>query len=74
MDTLDYLISIYKKPLISFNEVCECIGIKPESGRVMRCKGTFPIPIRNRRPLMADLRDVAEFLDRESPSKSRHTS
>lgn len=67
-NTLEFLVSVYKRPRITFAEVCECIGVTTETGYVMRCKKKFPIPMSRRRPMTADLRDVAKYLDEQSTS------
>lgn len=57
------LLSIYNKPRLSFDEVCEAIGIAKQTGYNLRARGKFPVPMQGA-PLTADIRDVAEHLDR----------
>nr|WP_314859313.1 hypothetical protein [uncultured Undibacterium sp.] len=68
MSTIEHLLGIYKKPRISFKEVCDCIGIAYGTGRIWRSKGKFPVPMTARRPLSADLRDVAAYMDETRPT------
>ena len=56
------LLSIYNKPVLSLQEVCEIVGIGVNTAYVQRSNGTFPIKMAGK-PLRADIRDVATYLD-----------
>jgi len=56
------LLSIYNKPVLTLQEVCDIVGVGTNTAYVQRCNGTFPIPMTGK-PLRADIRDVAKYLD-----------
>jgi hypothetical protein len=57
------LLAVYNKPRLSIDEVCEALGISTKTGYTHRALGKFPVPMTGK-PLTADIRDVAEVLDR----------
>ncbi|MES2105745.1 MAG: helix-turn-helix domain-containing protein [Pseudomonadota bacterium] len=57
------LLAIYNKPMLGLEEVCDIMGIDVNTAYVKRSTGTFPIPMSGK-PLRADIRDVAEYMDR----------
>ncbi|MDY7547243.1 hypothetical protein RGU75_13500 [Glaciimonas sp. CA11.2] len=57
------LLSIFNKPRLTIDEVCKSIGISTATGYTHRSLGKFPVPMAGH-PLTADIRDVAEYLDR----------
>jgi len=57
------LMAIYNKPRLSFDQVCEAIGVATQTGYNMRARGDFPVKLAGK-PLTADVRDVAEALDK----------
>lgn len=57
------LLAIYDKPRLSLDETCEALGISTATGYTHRALGKFPVPMSGK-PLTADIRDVAEALDR----------
>jgi hypothetical protein len=63
MNTLFALLAIYEKPRLSLAEVCHAIGISIGTGYQQRSRGVFPVPMIGS-PLTADIRDVAEALDK----------
>jgi len=56
------LLAIYNKPRLSFDQVCEAIGVAKQTGYNLRARGEFPVPLAGN-PLTADIRDVAAHLD-----------
>ena len=56
------LLSIYNRPRIGFEQVCEAIGIAKQTGYNLRSRGAFPVKLAGY-PLTADIRDVAIYLD-----------
>ena len=56
------LLSIYNKPVLTLEQVCEVVGVCQATAYVQRSNGTFPIPMFGK-PLRADIRDVAKYLD-----------
>lgn len=56
------LLSIYNKPVLTLEQVCEVVGVGTATAYVQRSNGTFPIPMFGK-PLRADIRDVAKYLD-----------
>ena len=62
MKTEFMLLSIYNRPRIGFKEVCEAIGIAPQTGYNLRSGKRFPVKLSGN-PLTADIRDVAAHLD-----------
>lgn len=63
MNTLYMLLGIYNKPRLSLEETCEAIGISKATGYTRRCLGKMPV-VMTGNPLTADIRDVAEYLDK----------
>ena len=63
MQTEFMLLAIYNKPRLSFDQVCEAIGVAKQTGYNMRARSEFPIPLAGK-PLTADVRDVAAHLDK----------
>jgi hypothetical protein len=57
------LLAIYNKPRLAFDEVCQAIGVNKQTGDNLRSQRRVPIPMIGT-PLTADVRDVAEHLDR----------
>ena len=64
MNTEFMLLAIYNKPRLSLSEVCSAIGISIKTGYNKRSSRSFPIPLSGD-PLMADIRDVANYIDLE---------
>jgi hypothetical protein len=62
MNTEFMLLAIYNKPTLSLEEVCKAIGIELQTAYNQRSAHTFPIPMTGK-PLTADVRDVAAYLD-----------
>lgn len=62
MKTTDLLLSLYKKPRLRLEEVCSVIGVSLSTGYKLRSLGEFPVMMVGR-PLTADIRDVADYLD-----------
>jgi hypothetical protein len=62
MQTEFMLLAIYNKPRLTLNEVCQAIGMSMKTAYNKRSAGTFPIHMSGD-PLMADIRDVAQYLD-----------
>lgn len=56
------LLAIYNKPVLTLEQVCEVVGVGIATAYVQRSNGTFPIPMMGK-PLRADIRDVAKYLD-----------
>ncbi|WP_038486031.1 MarR family transcriptional regulator [Collimonas arenae] len=63
MNTEFMLLAIYNKPRLSIDEVCEALGISKATGYTHRSLGKFAVPMAGN-PLSADIRDVAEAIDR----------
>lgn len=63
MQTVFMLLSIYNRPRLAFEQVCEAIGIAKQTGYNLRNLGKFPVPLAGL-PLTADIRDVAAHLDK----------
>ena len=63
MRTEFMLLAIYNKPRLTIDEVCEALGISTATGYTHRSLGKFPVSMSGN-PLTADIRDVAEALDR----------
>lgn len=57
------LLAIYNKPRLTLEETCQAIGMSVNTGYTHRSLGKFPVPMSGS-PLAADIRDVAEALDR----------
>ncbi len=71
MNTEFMLLAIYNKPRLSIDEVCHALGISTATGYTHRSLGKFPVDMSGN-PLTADVRDVAEALDRlREQAKSR---
>ena len=62
MRTEFMLLAIYNKPRLSFDQVCEAIGVAKQTGYNLRARGEFPVALAGN-PLTADIRDVAAHLD-----------
>jgi ATP-dependent exoDNAse (exonuclease V) alpha subunit len=62
MQTEFMLLAIYNKPRLTLKEVCHAIGMSMKTAYNQRSARTFPIPMTGD-PLMADIRDVAAYLD-----------
>lgn len=56
------LLAIYNAPVLTLEQVCQIVGVTKDTAYVQRCNGTFPIKMRGK-PLLADVRDVAEYMD-----------
>lgn len=63
MNTQFMLLAIYNKPRLSLDETCEALGISTATGYTHRARGKFPVAMSGS-PLTADVRDVADALDR----------
>jgi hypothetical protein len=63
MNTEFMLLAIYNKPRLSLEETCEALGISAATGYTHRSLGKFPVAMSGK-PLTADVRDVAEALDK----------
>lgn len=63
MNTELMLLAIYEKPRLTFDEVCEVIGITKQTGYNLRSLRRFPVPMIGT-PLTADLRHVAAHLEK----------
>lgn len=63
MNTEFMLLAIYNKPRLNLDEVCEAIGMKLATGYTHRSLGKFPVPMSGN-PLCADIRDVAQAVDK----------
>lgn len=63
------LLSIYNKPVLTLQEVCDIVGVGINTAYVQRSNGTFPVPMTGK-PLRADIRDVAKYLDEIRKSAS----
>lgn len=63
MNTEFMLLAIYNKPRLTMEEVCQSLGITTATGYTHRSLGKFPVPMAGN-PLTADVRDVAEALDK----------
>jgi predicted DNA-binding transcriptional regulator AlpA len=62
------------KLVLSLDEVCEAIGYAKQTAYNEISAGHFPIPMQKRaNKWVADIRDVAEFLDNErAAARARH--
>ena len=71
MNTEFMLLAIYNKPRLFLEEVCQALGVSVGTGYQQRSKGVFPVAMAGS-PLSADVRDVAQALDklRESAKTS----
>lgn len=63
MNTLYMLLGLYNKPRLSLEETCEAIGISKATAYTHRSLGKFPVTMSGA-PLTADVRDVADYLDK----------
>lgn len=63
MRTEFMLLAIYNKPRLNIDQVCEALGISTATGYSHRSLGKFPVSMSGN-PLTADIRDVAEALDK----------
>lgn len=63
MNTTYLLLSIYNKPMLNLDEVCDVVGVTKETAYVQRSNGSFPIQMTGK-PLRADIRDVAMYMDK----------
>lgn len=63
MNTEFMLLAIYNKPRLNIDEVCEALGISKSTGYTHRSLGKFVVPMAGN-PLTADVRDVAEAIDK----------
>lgn len=63
MNTQFMLLAIYNKPRLNMDEVCNALGIATATGYTHRSLGKFPVPMSGN-PLTADVRDVAQALDK----------
>ncbi|CAB4122491.1 hypothetical protein UFOVP33_13 [uncultured Caudovirales phage] len=63
MQTEFMLLAIYNKPRLTFEQVCESIGVAKQTGYNLRARGEFPVHMTGT-PLTADIRDVAAHLDK----------
>jgi hypothetical protein len=59
---------------LSIGELCDAIGYAKQTAYNEISAGRFPIPMQKRAgKLMADIRDVAEYLDRErEQARAKH--
>lgn len=57
------LMAIYNRPRLSFEQTCEALGVAKQTGYNLRAANKFPVPLAGS-PLTADIRDVAEALDK----------
>jgi predicted DNA-binding transcriptional regulator AlpA len=63
------------KTLLTLDEICDAIGRKKETVYKETCTNTFPIPLRKQgKSWMADIRDVAEYLDNCRNASSRFST
>ena len=54
----------YEKALLTFEEVCAVLQMSVQTGYNLKSEGRFPIPLKKLgKGLVADIRDVAEFLE-----------
>lgn len=63
MNTAFMLLAIYNKPRLSLDQVCDALCISTATGYTHRSLGKFPVNMTGN-PLSADVRDVAEALDK----------
>lgn len=63
MNTEFMLLAIYNKPRLNIDEVCQALGISTATGYTHRSLGKFRVPMVGS-PLSADIRDVAEAVDK----------
>ena len=63
MNTEFMLLAIYNKPRLFMEEVCQSLGFTIGTGYQQRHRGVFPVAMTGS-PLSADVRDVAEALDK----------
>jgi predicted DNA-binding transcriptional regulator AlpA len=63
MNTVFMLLAIYDAPVLTLDQVCEVVGVDKDTAYVKRSNGTFPVPMYGK-PLRADVRDVAEYMDK----------
>lgn len=63
MNTEFMLLAIYNKPTLTLEEVCKAIGMELQTAYNKRSAHNFPIKMTGR-PLTADIRDVAAYLDK----------
>lgn len=71
MNTVYMLLGIYGKSSLALPEVCKEIGMDIKTAYNRRSSHNFPIPMSGK-PLTADVRDVAAYLDakREEAKKT----
>ena len=62
MNTEFMLLAIYNKPRLSLQEVCHAIGMPLQTAYNKRSAQDFPVLMVGK-PLTADIRDVAKYLD-----------
>jgi hypothetical protein len=73
MQTEFMLLAIYNKPRLNLDETCQALGMSTATGYTHRSLGKFPVSMSGS-PLSADIRDVAEALDRlREEAKQRAT-
>lgn len=63
MQTEFMLLAIYNKPRLSLDETCQALGMSTATGYTHRSLGKFPVAMSGS-PLTADIRDVAQALDK----------
>lgn len=63
MNTVYMLLGLYNKPRLTIEEVAHAIGISTPTAYTWRSLGKMPVPMTGI-PLTADIRDVAEYLDK----------
>jgi hypothetical protein len=73
MNTEFMLLAIYNKPRLVLEEVCHALCVSVGTGYQQRCRGVFPVNMTGS-PLSADVRDVAEALDRLRESAKSNAS
>ncbi|PRC90997.1 helix-turn-helix transcriptional regulator [Solimicrobium silvestre] len=61
------LLAIYNSPVLTLEQVCHIVGVAKDTAYVQRSNGTFPIPMSGK-PLRADVRDVALYMDKTRAS------
>lgn len=63
MNSTYMLLGLYGTPRLTFEQTCDAIGISKATGYTWRSIGKFPVHMTSN-PLTADVRDVAEYLDK----------
>lgn len=65
MNTTFLLIAQYQKPRLGMQEIADLMGVSLDTARNLMYKGQMPIPTyKEGGRVFADIRDVAEYLDK----------